>query len=133
MLLGILQQLALHWLSFRPVAVVDMPLLFETGFFRVARPNVLVTCRPGVQLNRIVQRDGLQPQAAAARIAAQMPLEQKRQLASIVLDNSGDMQHLRVQVQELAGRLQRGTWLHRTLLSPAGVVLAAAALAKLCF
>lgn len=130
-LLAVLRQAAAHWLAFRPVAVIDMPLLFETGFYRVTSPSVLVACSPAVQLRRLQARDGMAREAAAARVAAQMPTERKRDMADAVLENDGSVEELRAQVAQLARRLRRGAWLHRTLLSPAGAALAAAALARL--
>ncbi|EFN59160.1 hypothetical protein CHLNCDRAFT_138020 [Chlorella variabilis] len=87
----------LAWLRCRPVLVVDMPLLFETGFARLTSPNVLVACSPAIQLQRLRERDGLAQAAAQARIAAQMPVEAKRRLAGVVLENDGTQQELRAQ------------------------------------
>ena len=131
-LLELVRQAARQWMAFQPTVVIDMPLLFETGFFRATGENVLVACSPGVQLRRLMARDGVRPEAAAARVAAQMPLEQKRKLADVVLENDGGVEELQRQVQELAGgRLRRRRWLHCTLLSPAGAAVAAALLLKL--
>lgn len=129
--LELARQILVAWLCCRPVVVVDMPLLFESGFARLTHPTVLVACSPAVQLQRIMRRDGLAPPAAEARIAAQMPLEAKRKLASICLDNDGDHEALAAQVQQLVQRLWRRAWLHRVVLSPLGLVAAAAAIALL--
>jgi dephospho-CoA kinase len=108
--------------------VIDMPLLFESGFAAVTSPNVLVACSPEVQLARLMARDGLQHAAAEARAAAQMLLERKRSLADVVIENDGSRQELAAQVRVLVRRLERRAWLHRLLLSPAGVAAACAAL-----
>jgi dephospho-CoA kinase len=116
------------WLRCSPAIVVDMPLLFETGFYRLTRPRVLVVCSPEVQQRRLVARDALSAAAADSRIAAQMPLAAKRRLADVVLHNDGDgLEQLQAQVEQLARQLRRQAWLHRYLLSPVGLLAAAAA------
>lgn len=117
------------WARCQPVCVVDMPLLFESGAYVLCRPRVLVACSPRVQLERLMRRDAMQRAAAEARVAAQMPLEAKRRLADAVIDNDGSPQQLAAQVERLAAALRRRAWLHRWLLSPAGVLAAAAAAA----
>ena len=76
-----------------------------------------------------MRRDGLAAAAAEARIAAQMPLERKRQLADAVLENDGSLEELRAAVARLEAALQRGAWVHRVLLSPVGVAAGLAAAA----
>ncbi len=104
-----------------------MPLLFETGFWRLTRPRVLVACSPEVQRQRLMQRDTLLQAGADARISSQMPLEAKRRLADVVLDNDGSLEQLRQQVEQLLRQLQRHAFLHTYLLSPVGLVVGAAA------
>lgn len=116
-----------RWLACAPVLVVDMPLLFESGFAALCSPRVVVACSPTAQLARLTRRDGLDAGAAAARVAAQMPLERKRRLADVVLENEGGVEELAAQVHALAARLQRRAWLHRLLLSPLGLLASAAA------
>lgn len=127
-LLGIVARALGHWLRFSPVAVVDMPLLFETGFYRVSRPNILVTSTLETQLARLQARDGLAEEAARARMAAQMPVERKRALADVAVPNDGGLEELRARAAGVAATLRRRALLHRTLLSPAGVAAGAALL-----
>lgn len=105
------------------MVVIDMPLLFETGFYRVTRPNILVACSEDMQLMRLAARDGLGREAAEARIRAQMPLEQKATLANIIVNNDGSVEELRRQAEDVVQRLKRGSWLHLSLFSPAGALL----------
>ena len=108
-----------------------MPLLFESGFYLLTRPRVLVACSPATQLRRLMQRDALERAAAEARMAAQMPLEAKRRLADVVIENDRSLEALRAQVDALAARLQRHAWLHRWVLSPVGLLTGAAVAALL--
>lgn len=127
--LALAQRIVISWLRCEPLLVVDMPLLFETGFYRLCRPRVLVACSPGTQRARLAARDGLPTAAVEARLAAQMPLAAKRRLASIVLDNDGSREQLAAQVGDLVAALQQRAWLHRYLLSPPGLLAGTAAVA----
>lgn len=113
------------WLRCRTTLVVDMPLLFESGFHRLTAPRVLVACSADIQLRRLLARDALERAAAEARTAAQMPLAAKRRLADVTLENDGGLAELEQQVDALVAQLRRRQWLHR-LLSPLGVAAAAA-------
>ena len=128
-LFGIIKQVIGHWITFKPVLVIDMPLLFETGFFRLTRPNILVTCPPRVQLQRLKERNNMTDDEATARITSQMSVEQKLQLADIVINNDGTLEELQSKVQIIEQQqLQKGRWLHTLAFSPAGVVTLAALL-----
>ena len=61
---------------------------------------------PEVQLERVIQRDGLSPQAAQARIDAQLPIDDKARRADWIIDNSGDLAFTRAQVEWLVARLR---------------------------
>jgi dephospho-CoA kinase len=67
----------------------EVPLLFENGLQDRFRPVVLVAASPGIQLQRAMARDGWTEQEAMARIASQMPLDEKRAMADYVIDNGG--------------------------------------------
>jgi len=51
-----------------------------------------------VQIRRLVQRDGLDDDGARQRLAAQLPIEEKRARATWIIDNSGPLDATRVQV-----------------------------------
>ncbi len=73
------------------VVVLDIPLLFEAGSRRNLAEVIVVYAPEPVQLARLMQRDGLSRRDALARIRSQMPIEEKRQRATRVIDNSGDL------------------------------------------
>ncbi|MFQ6537751.1 MULTISPECIES: dephospho-CoA kinase [Aphanothece] len=77
----------LQRLADRPVVVLMIPLLFEAGLEGLCSEVWLVDCDPEQQLGRLIARDGLEVSEAGARIAAQWPLERKRSLADLVIDN----------------------------------------------
>jgi len=81
------QALSLH--ADTPAVVVMIPLLFEAGLESLCSEIWLVDCDESQQLGRLITRDGLSPEAAKARIAAQWPLNRKRDLVDHVICNRG--------------------------------------------
>ncbi|MBE9122859.1 dephospho-CoA kinase [Tychonema sp. LEGE 07199] len=86
--------------------VLAVPLLFEANMTDLCTEIWVVYCSPEVQLERLMQRDGLNCDRANARIRAQMPLAQKCQQADVVLDNSSTLDSLFVQVDKQLSRLK---------------------------
>jgi dephospho-CoA kinase len=95
----------LERLAAAPVLVLMIPLLFEAGLEQLCSTIWLVDCDEGQQLQRLMARNGLSAAEARARLAAQWPLERKRALADVVLDNRGTPEQLTAQV---AGALSPG-------------------------
>jgi dephospho-CoA kinase len=62
---------------------------------------VLVVVPPAVQLQRLMARNALSREAAVARVAAQMPLEEKKKHATWLIDNSGSLEATRAQVEKV--------------------------------
>jgi dephospho-CoA kinase len=77
-----------------PVAVYEVPLLFENGLEAMMDATLLVAVPVEIQLARMKSRDGLDEAAARARIAAQMPLDEKRKKATVVVENRGTLDDL---------------------------------------
>lgn len=87
-----------------PLVVYDVPLLYENGLEKVL-PEVIVVDAPlEVRYARIAARDGLDRAAIAARIAAQLPLEEKVRRADHVIDNGGPLEATRAAVQAWVAR-----------------------------
>ena len=81
-----------------------VPLLFETGWERDWDATLCVACTPETQLRRLLGR-GLDADAARARLAAQMPPEEKAARADIVVRNDGTLDDLRAAALLLRQRL----------------------------
>ena len=79
----------------------DAPLLIENRLHEAMDGVVLVWVPRAVQKARLMSRDGLDEAAAEARLAAQLPLDEKRQYATWLVDNSGDLGATRAQVEEV--------------------------------
>ena len=81
----------------RPDAVVilDVPLLIESGMDTGLSDIIVIYVPESVQIQRLMTRDALTQAQALARIRSQMPIEEKKKRASIVIDNSGSREDTR--------------------------------------
>ena len=85
--------------------LVDIPLFFELHSYPITRSIVVYTPRE-IQLQRLMQRDGYSMQEATQRIDAQMNIETKKQQATFVIDNSGDLAQLERECRRVRGLIQ---------------------------
>jgi dephospho-CoA kinase len=83
------------------VAVLDIPLLFESRGTAGLDSVILVYAPKEVQLWRLVHLRGMSEEQAQDRIAAQLPIEVKRQMADYVIVNTGSMDQLRAEVERV--------------------------------
>jgi dephospho-CoA kinase len=98
-------QIAEHTRRGAPYVLYEAALIVENGLHRALQALVVVSVDPVVQLARLIKRDGLSESEARARIAAQMPLEKKIEVADFVIDNSGEPEALRERVADVHGSL----------------------------
>jgi len=95
------------------VAVVEAALLIEAGYHEKLDRLILVTCTPEQQLDRLTNTSfgrAMSREQAEKRIAAQMPLEEKRKMATgkiVEIDCSGSLDDTKKQVRELVDRLKQ--------------------------
>jgi len=82
------------------VVVVEAIKLIERGMHRDCNSVWVVTCRPEQQLERLMERSGFSEEEARRRIKAQRPADEKLRHADVVIDNSGDREQLRRQVEK---------------------------------
>ena len=88
------------------VIVYEVPLLFEGNLQEWLRPVILVACDVETQRKRLQSRDQSQRGDAQKHIAAQMSLEEKRELADYVIENNGSLEDLERQVASGFGKNQ---------------------------
>lgn len=88
--------------------VYDVPLLYENSLDRVLPEVVVVDAPLDARYQRLRSRDGLSKEAVDARIAAQMPLEEKVRRADWVIDNGGTVEATQAAVDALFARIQAG-------------------------
>lgn len=90
-----------------PLAVVDVPLLFETGAAGRFDVVVVAACPPALQVARVMARDGATEAEARRRLAAQWPIEEKVRRADIVIRTDGSFADTDRQVREVYAALLR--------------------------
>ena len=83
---------------------MDIPLLFEQDYSSWFDQTWLVYVEPDVQMERLMKRDQLSKDLAISRLSAQWPLEEKKGLASQVIDNNGSQDQLLAQLNSLLER-----------------------------
>ena len=88
------------------LAFYEASLLVETGRHRDLDGLTVVTAAEETRVRRTMARDGVDPGAARARIAAQLPQADKVAVATHVIDNDGTIEATREQVARLVQRLR---------------------------
>ncbi|RNJ44316.1 dephospho-CoA kinase [Mesorhizobium erdmanii] len=102
--------LARHRTAGESIAVLDIPLLFETGGRGRVDKVVVVTAPAEVQRQRVLARPGMTEEKLAAILAKQVPDEEKRGLADFVIDTGQGLEVARAEVDAIIDELrgQRG-------------------------
>src|SRR5262249_16441207 len=81
------------------IGIIEAALMIEAGNHKTYDRLIVVTCAPDVQRRRLKERSALTDQQIEARIASQMPMEEKIKFADFVIDNSGPLEETRTRVQ----------------------------------
>ncbi|HEY3679915.1 MAG TPA: dephospho-CoA kinase [Bradyrhizobium sp.] len=84
-----------------PVAVVDVPLLYETGGEKRVDAVVVVTTSPEIQRKRILERDNMTGEKLDAILARQLPDAEKRKRADFVVDTSEGLDPVRARIRDI--------------------------------
>jgi len=87
------------------LVLCDIPLLIESGAQKWINPVILVYADPEIQMERLVERDKCSKERAASRISSQMPIDDKKKLADLVIDNSDSIESTREQVRSIWKKL----------------------------
>lgn len=83
------------------LVIMDIPLLFESKLTHMVNRTWLVYAKPEIQLERLMLRDDFTEQQALSRIQSQMPIDEKKKLADIVIENNGSLTELESRVLQL--------------------------------
>ncbi|GEL09086.1 dephospho-CoA kinase [Salisediminibacterium halotolerans] len=81
--------------------VLDIPLLVENNLFYLVDETVVVYASREIQKARLMARNGYNEEEAEQRLAAQMPIDEKRSFADHIIDNSGSLAETKNQVDQL--------------------------------
>lgn len=88
------------------IVVFSAPLLVETGMHTAFDVLVLVSATVETQVERLMRERAMGEEAIRARIAAQLPLEEKAAVADVIVDNEGTLDDLEGQVDRLWAELR---------------------------
>ena len=80
--------------------IIDIPLFFEKRGYEIEEV-VLVYCTKEQQLQRLIDRDSISEKEAQKRVDSQLDIDEKRELASFIIDNTKDLKHLKCEVDRL--------------------------------
>ena len=95
------------------LAVLDIPLLFETGGGAAVDAVVVVTAPPEVQAARVLGRPGMTRERLDAILARQTPDAEKRARADFVIDTGGGLDAARDQVRAVVEKVLNPLWTSR--------------------
>lgn len=84
-----------------------VPLLFETGYADRVDASILVVAPDAERLRRVVQRDNLSEEQVRSRMSSQIDPGAARSLATHVIENDGDLAHLRERTRSVYEALTR--------------------------
>ena len=84
--------------SFKFPYLIDIPLFFENGNYDI-KESVVVYTPKEVQLERFMKRNGYSMEESLKRIASQLPIDEKKERATWVIDNSKNLKHLQNEVE----------------------------------
>ncbi|HYS01712.1 MAG TPA: dephospho-CoA kinase [Candidatus Eisenbacteria bacterium] len=91
------------------VLLLDIPLLYENRRTSIVEAVVVVWVDRATQIQRLVERDGLSEAEARRRIGAQLSLDDKRQRADFVVNNTLTLEATREQVADVYRKFRDGT------------------------
>jgi len=86
--------------------IVDIPLFYETGSYPIEKVIVVYAPRE-IQKSRLMDREGLSDEEAEARLNAQIDIEEKKKLATWVIDNSKNLKHLQQETEHIFNKITK--------------------------
>jgi len=88
------------------IALIDIPLLFETGGESRVDKVAVVSAPADIQRERVLARPGMTEEKFKAILARQMPDAEKRARADFMIDSSGDFEQTRLQINAIITELR---------------------------
>ncbi len=81
---------------------IDIPLFFENKRYDIAK-SLVVYAPKDLQIQRLIKRNNLSSEDAILRINSQLDIEQKKELATYIIDNTKDIRHLQNECEKVRG------------------------------
>ena len=85
--------------------LIDIPLFFENKNYPINESVVIYTPRE-IQLERFMKRNGYSQEESERRIATQMPIDEKKERATWVIDNSKNLKHLQKECEAFVSKIK---------------------------
>ena len=85
--------------TFKFPYLIDIPLFFENNNYDI-KESVVVYTPADIQLERFIKRNGYSKEESLKRIASQFPIDEKKERATWIIDNSKDLKHLQDEVEK---------------------------------
>ena len=87
--------------------ILDIPLLYESQFDSLVDLTIVVYVPKGIQITRLMQRDEIDENYALSKIKSQLSLEEKKEKADLIIDNSGTFEQLKLRFEEILNELKK--------------------------
>ncbi len=91
-----------------PLVVIDAPLLIETGLYKIVDEVWVIDLETHFQIERVKKRDNLSENEIKKRIHSQLPREERKKYAHVIINNSGTIESLYLQIDQQLNRIMRG-------------------------
>jgi len=91
--------------SFKFPYLIDIPLFFENANYDI-KESVVVYTPADIQLERFMKRNGYSKEESLKRINSQMPIDEKKEKATWVIDNSKNLKHLQNEVEQFVEKIK---------------------------
>ncbi len=88
------------------LAVLVVPLMFESGFDKMCDYIIDVSCDEETRINRLVNRDNITKELALSMINSQMKDSERREKSDVVIENNGDLDSLEKEVRKIINSLK---------------------------
>ncbi len=85
--------------------LIDIPLFFENNNYDI-KDSVVVFTPAEVQLERFMKRNGYSKEESLKRIATQLPIQEKKERATWVIDNSKNLKHLQQECEDFVAMIK---------------------------
>lgn len=113
----VLKQVFLNFLFNQKLIFIDVPLLYESkSLLRFVQKVIVISCDREQQIERIMKRNQFSREEAESRVASQMDLKLKCELANYVIDNSKDLDNLKASLDETLANIKKLNLHSRNLL-----------------
>ena len=86
--------------------LIDIPLFFETNAYDI-KNSVVVYTPKDIQLERFMKRNGFDEEESLRRIESQMPIDEKKKLATFVIDNAKNLKHLQQECENFVDGIKK--------------------------